>query len=87
MPFDHAILEEQVRMNRLRTTVDVAAYCLRGVSLSRDEALDIIEHTRREVLKLCPGKEKVFDLVLRPRFMRILDERAMMEWGVVDAVN
>ena len=74
-------------MNRLRTTVDVAAYCLRSVSLSRDEALDIIEHTRREVLKLCPGKENVFDLVLRPRFIRILDERAMIKWGVVDAVN
>jgi hypothetical protein len=74
-------------MNRLRATVDVAAYCLRGVSLTRDEALDVIEHTRREVLKLCPEKEDVFDLVLRPRFMRILDERAMTEWGVVNAVN
>ena len=87
MPSGHAILEEQVRMNRLRTTVDVAAYCLCSVSLSRDEALDIIEHTRREVLKLCPGKENVFDLVLRPRLIRILDERAMIKWGVVDAVN
>ena len=81
------ILEEQVRMNRLRATVDVAAYCLRGVSLSRKEALDVIEHTRKEVLKLCPGKEDVFDLVLRPRFLRILDERAMTEWGVTDALN
>jgi hypothetical protein len=87
MPSDYEILEEQIRMNRLRATVDVAAYCLRGVSLSREESLDVIEHTRREVLKLCPGKEDVFDLVLRPRFMRILDERAMTEWGVVDAVN
>jgi hypothetical protein len=81
------ILEEQVRMNRLRATVDVAAYFLRGVSLSREEALDVIEHTRREVLKLCPGKEDVFDLILRPRFMRILDERVMTEWGVADASN
>ena len=81
------ILEEQVRMNRLRATVDVAAYFLRGASLSHEEALDVIEHTRREVLKLCPGKEDVFDLVLRPRFIRILDERAMREWGVVDPVN
>lgn len=87
MASDHEILEEQVRMNRLRATVDVAASCLRGVSLTREEALDVIEHTRREVLKLCPGKEDVFDLILRPRFMRILDERAMMEWGVVNAVN
>ena len=87
MASNHEILEEQVRMNRLRATVDVAAYLLRGVPLSREEAMDVIEHTRTQVLKLCPGKEDVFDLVLRPRFMRILDERAMMEWGVADAVN
>lgn len=87
MASDHEIFEEQVRMNRLRATVDVAAYCLRGVSLSRKEALDVIEHTRKEVLKLCPGKEDVFDLVLRPRFMRILDERVMTDWGLVDALN
>jgi len=87
MASDLEIVEEQVCMNRLRATVDVAAFCLRGVSLSREEAIDVIEHTRREVLKLCPGKEDVFDLVLRPRFIRILDQRAMTEWGVVDAEN
>jgi len=87
MASDLEIVEEQVRMNRLRATVDVAAFCLRGVSLSREEAIDVIEHTRREVLKLCPGKEDVFDLVLRPRFIRILDARAMTEWGVLDAEN
>lgn len=87
MASDLEIVEEQVRMNRLRATVDMAAFCLRGVSLSREEAIDVIEHTRREVLKLCPGKEDVFDLVLRPRFIRILDARAMTEWGVLDAEN
>jgi len=87
MATNREILEEQARMNRLRATVDVAAYFLRGTSLSHEEALDVIEHTRREVLKLCPGKEDVFHLVLRPRFIRILDERAMKEWGVADALN
>ena len=74
-------------MNRLRSAVDIAAYCLRVAPLNRAEALDVIEHTRREVLKLCPGKEDVFDLILRPRFLRILDERVMTEWGVVDSLN
>ena len=78
------ILEEQARMDCLRAAVDVAAYCLRYTPLNRVESLDVIEHTRREVLKLCPGKEDVFDLVLRPRFMRILDVRAMTEWGIAD---
>jgi len=87
MDSNHEILEEQVRMNRLRATVDVAAYYLRCASLSREEALDVIEHTRRQVLKLCPGKEDVFDLVLRPRFMRILTERALVEWNLADSLN
>ncbi len=47
----------------------------------------MIERTRGEVLAIFPDKGVVFELVLRPRFMRILDERARMEWGVADAVN
>jgi hypothetical protein len=30
---------------------------------------------RRQALELFPGKADVFDLVLAPRFQRILDER------------
>lgn len=81
------ILEEQVRMNRLRAAVDVATYCLRHVALTREEALNVIEHTRAEVLKLCPGTGEVFDLVLRPRFLRILNERALVTWGLGDSLN
>ena len=81
------IVDEQIRMNRVRVTVDVAAYCLRRAPLSREEALDVIEHTRKHVLKLCPGKEQVFELVLRPRFMRILTERALAEWNLTDSLN
>jgi len=81
------IMEEQIRMTRLRRVADVTAYWLEHASFSHEEALSIIEHTRGEVLKLCPGKEAVFDLVLRPRFLRILGERALSEWGLTDALN
>jgi hypothetical protein len=81
------IMEEQIRMTRLRRVADVTAYWLGRASLSREEALSVIEHARGEVLKLCPGKEAVFDLVLRPRFLRILDERALAEWGMADSLN
>ncbi len=81
------IVEEQARMNRLRATVDVASYWLRRATLTREEALDVIEHTRKQVLNLAPGKEDVFELVLRPRFMRILDERALVQWGVAGSTN
>jgi hypothetical protein len=87
MPNQQAILEEQIRMARLRRVADVTAYWLEHAALSREDALSVIEHARSEVLKLCPGKEAVFDLVLRPRFLRILDERALAEWGMADSLN
>jgi hypothetical protein len=34
----------------------------------------VVDFARARVLELFPGKEDVFELVLRPRFARILDE-------------
>lgn len=82
-----AEIEEQLRMNRLRRTVDVTAYWLAHSAFTHEEALSIIEHARGEILKLCPGKDEVFELVLRPRFLRILDERALAKWGTADSLN
>lgn len=79
--------EEQVRMIRLRLRADLTAYRLGHSPLTREEALALIERTRAEVLELFPEKGEVFDLVLRPRFLRIMNERALAEWGVADALN
>ncbi len=62
-------------MLRLRLRADLTAYRLRLQPMSREQALSLIERTREEILALFPGKGDVFDLVLRPRFLRILDER------------
>ena len=69
-----AVAEEQARADRLRRTVDVACAVLRQGRLSRAEAEALVADTRRRALALFPGKEGVFDLVLAPRFRRILDE-------------
>lgn len=82
-----AEIDEQLRMNRLRRAVDMTAYWLEHGVFTHEEALSIIEHARGEILKLCPGKEEVFELILRPRFLRILDERALVEWGSADSLN
>lgn len=82
-----AIIEEQLRMGRLQRVVDVTAYWLERGSFTHEEALSIIEHARSEILRLCPGKDDVFELVLRPRFMRILNERALAKWGRADSFN
>ena len=68
------IREEQIRMLRLRLRADLTAYRLRLQPMSREQALSLIERTRDEILTLFPGKGDVFDLVLRPRFLRIMDE-------------
>ncbi len=85
MPYE--VVDEQLRMGRLRRVVDLTAYWLEQGTFSHEEALSIIEHAREEILKLCPGKEEVFELVIRPRFQRILNERALIEWGRADSLN
>jgi len=69
-----AAAEEQARADRLRRTVDVACAVLRQGGLSRAEAEALVADTRRRALALFPGKEDVFDLVLAPRFRRIVEE-------------
>ena len=62
------------RADRLRRTVDVACAVLRQGRLSRAEAETLVAHARAQALALFPGKEDVFDLVLAPRFRRIVEE-------------
>ena len=47
----------------MRIGLDLGGTKIEGVALAREQ-----------VLKLFPGKSDVFDLVLAPRFARILDE-------------
>jgi hypothetical protein len=87
MNMQHDIVDEQLRMGRLKRVVDITAYWLEQGSFNHDEALSIIEHARGEILNLCPGKEDVFELVIRPRFLRILNERALNQWSAADSMN
>jgi hypothetical protein len=68
------VADELRRADRLRRVVDVAAAVLRQGHLNRPEAEALVAGTRRRALELFPGKGDVFDLVLAPRFARILDE-------------
>ena len=81
------IRDEHIRMTRLRVLVDVTVQLLAKAPLSREDTLRLIEEVRERVLELCPDKGDVFDLVLRPRFLRILNERALKEWGLADSLN
>ncbi len=69
-----ATAEEQRRADRLRRTVDVACAVLRQGHLTRAEGEAVVALAREQALGLFPGKGDVFDLVLAPRFARVLDE-------------
>lgn len=62
-------------MRKLRTIVDLTAALLYQGDHSGAEALALIEATKKSVLQLCPGKEDAFELIYRPRFERILQEK------------
>ena len=69
-----AVADETRRAEVLRRSVDVACALLRQARLTREEAEAVVAVTRERALALFPGKQDVFDLVLAPRFARILDE-------------
>lgn len=67
--------EEQHKIRLLRTVVDLTAAILRQGNLTLPEAIELISATKKGVLRLFPDKEDVYDLIYRPRFERIIQER------------
>ncbi|MGA8159925.1 MAG: hypothetical protein WA374_22195 [Acidobacteriaceae bacterium] len=45
------------------------------LSLTIDEASEMVADTRRAALAMFPGKELAFDLIFRPRLQRLMRER------------
>ena len=71
-----AIAQERQRLRHLRQIVDLTSNVLCQGRLSCQEAEKLISATRRRALELFPGKEETFDLILAPRFARLMDEFA-----------
>ena len=72
---EEEIAEEYRRIRRLRFLVDLSLQLIMQTDLSRDEAIRIIEHVKRHACLLFPGKEEAFELIYRPRFMRIINDK------------
>jgi hypothetical protein len=68
------IAEEQHRLRRLRGLVDFTAHVLAQARLTRAEGRALVTATRRRALELFPDKAGTFDLILAPRFARLIDE-------------
>jgi len=83
MPTNEDLAEEESTMVRLRYWVDVTVSRLRRRVMSREEGMLLIGQVRSQVLQMCPDKGDVFDLVLSPRFQRVLDERERSGWSAM----
>ena len=69
------IIEENRKMRYLRFIVDFSISYIQQSQITVDEAMELVEGVRKQALTLFPGKEDAFDLVYRPRFKRIINEK------------
>lgn len=68
--------EEQRLLRRLQTMMNlVMSTIAQDGSLSVDEASQMIADARGAALVMFPGKELAYDLIWRPRFQRLMQDR------------
>jgi len=69
------IREENRKIRFLRFLVDFSVRSIQQDDLSLEEALKLVEDVKRAACNLFPGKEETFELIYRPRFHRVIQER------------
>jgi hypothetical protein len=68
--------DEQRKLRRLQIMVNmVMSVISQDLSLTIDEASEMVADTRRAALAMFPGKELAFDLLFKPRLQRLMRER------------
>ena len=72
---DQAAKEENRKIRFLRFLIDFTLLSIQQDTLSREESLQRLEDTRQVACRLFPEKEEAFDLIYRPRFLRVIEER------------
>jgi hypothetical protein len=72
--FAEALAEEARRARQLRMIVDLTSSLLMQARLSREEAENLVAAARCRALELFPDKGDTYDLILAPRFARLIDE-------------
>ena len=77
------IRDEQTRMLKLQRLVDQTCYRLRFEDVTLGEAFELMDEARERILELFPGSGDTFELIVRPRFVRMISDRALEEWNEV----
>ena len=69
------VAEENRRIRYLRFLVDFSILSIQQDDLSLEEAQKVVEEVKKAACNLFPGKEETFELIYRPRFNRVIEER------------
>lgn len=80
---EEGIKEENRKIRYLRYLVDFSILSIQQGDLSREEALKLVEDVKRAACNLFPDKEETFELIYRPRFNRVIQER----FGTTDLIS
>jgi len=72
---EQEIREENRKIRYLRFLVDFSILSIQQEDLHLEEALERVEDVKRAACSLFPGKEETFELIYRPRFHRVIQER------------
>ncbi|UCF63313.1 MAG: hypothetical protein JSW33_12195 [bacterium] len=73
---------ENKKLRYLRLMVDLTTQVLYQThDLTLTEGLRYIDNARKFAEELFPSKGKTFDLIYRPRLMRVLQERGILEFS------
>ena len=72
---DQPVKEENRKIRFLRFLVDFTLLSIQQDDLSFEQALQRVEDARQVACRLFPEKEETFDLIYRPRFLRVIEER------------
>jgi hypothetical protein len=72
---DSQIKEENQKIRYLRFLVDFSILSIQQDDLLPEEARELVEDVKRAACGLFPGKEETFELIYRPRFNRVIEER------------
>jgi hypothetical protein len=74
-----AVAEENRRLRQLRMVVDLTCNVLMQGRLPAEEARELVAAARRRVLELFPDKQTTYELILAPRFARLVREFSAQE--------
>jgi len=80
---ENEIIEENRKLRFLRYLVDFSLLSIQQEDFTLEEVLKIAEDVKRAACTLFPGKEETFELIYRPRFDRVIQER----FGVTSLIS